>query len=629
MWAAVKRNACQKMTPEERRECPLLRCRKRFDDHEQMLKHLHTCDELSAGEYWCYECTRVERFAEAKPKKCPSHPSKRKKAMIKARNFFSSLGNRSKNDGLIDLETIEETYPQFNYEDDHSFTLPVPSPVQAELQSNEIHEIDSTPLPMIMEDESEGLDDTPPMLTMTVQQPPTLATYSLPISPPTIHPTELECGNRSSAVVAGCIPSIQPPTIVPANLINHDDDKSPLRPSLQLHTTGLEQYRKNVKAAKASRSKYLGPSSSVRSTASTDSTNSTNSTSTTASYAISPVSAWSGAWVRGHEFESTLTSPADEFAACDPFGSIQEPLDTFECHFDDQFGVQFDGDLATDSFAVQPSTDLPMSDILTNSDHTVTPVDLFQTPLYPFDTAGISDLSFENKADDTVPTIHIHEPMSQLDLLPELYGDMTADGGKNGAGGLHKDLRPRRSDSSRKERRRKAVALIRNAFQALQLHVAESLSRIEHIKNSPLVDTLRQTPPESVLAVGLDALTRILSGSIVTSPSDLICFVHLAYSFSVMMNEEDAMMRDTKPFSQAVAYASWLTQEDRKSYLAMVNLLWKPNTMSDDVVLGLMRSASKASRSRYTEASKLIDQSYIVINDSLAGAAQLFLDGKP
>lgn len=549
--------------------------------------------------------------------------------MTMAKSFFNSLGHRSKSDELIDLDPIEAGYPSISYEDAVSFRSTIPSPIGAELQSNEIHEIDSvelTPLPIIMEDEGEGLDVPPPMPTMTAQQP-ILSTYTFPVSPPTVHPTELESGKTPGALVNGYTSSLQPPTIAPTSLINDDDDdRGSERPALHLHTTGLEQYRNKVKAAK-SRSKYLGPSSSVRSTASTDST---NSTSTTASYAISPVSAWSSGWVRGNEFESTLTSPADDLAPCDPFGSVQEPLDTFDCHFDDQFGVQFDGDMITDSLPLQPMTDLPMPDIMTNSDHTVTPVDVFQASLFPFDTTGISDLSLAPKTDNAVPAIQIHEAVPPLGSVPELYGEMGSMHDSNGQSpALHKDSAPRRADSVRKQQRKKAVALIGNAFQALQLHFAGSLSRLDHLANTPLVDALHRMPPVNVFRTGLDTLTCMLNGSIVTSPSDLICFIHLAYSLSVFVHEGDALLRGTKLFSQAVSYASWLPREERKPYLTIVNLLWKPNTMSNNVVMGLVRSASDASQSRYNKSNKLLDQSYNAINDSLAGVAQLFLDGKP
>ncbi|CAK7266934.1 hypothetical protein SEPCBS57363_002341 [Sporothrix epigloea] len=93
VWAAVRRNACSRMTEGERLECPLLRCTRRFQDHESMLRHLITCDRLEYCEYWCYEHMRIERFDDSRCKKCLGHPSKRRIMLSMAKNFFTSLGH--------------------------------------------------------------------------------------------------------------------------------------------------------------------------------------------------------------------------------------------------------------------------------------------------------------------------------------------------------------------------------------------------------------------------------------------------------------------------------------------------------------------------------------------------------
>ncbi|CAK7267235.1 hypothetical protein SEPCBS119000_002443 [Sporothrix epigloea] len=93
VWAAVRRNACSRMTEAERLECPLLRCTRRFQDHESMLRHLLTCDYLESCEYWCYEHMRIERFDDSRCKKCLGHPSKRRKMLSMAKSFFTSLGH--------------------------------------------------------------------------------------------------------------------------------------------------------------------------------------------------------------------------------------------------------------------------------------------------------------------------------------------------------------------------------------------------------------------------------------------------------------------------------------------------------------------------------------------------------
>lgn len=101
LWAAIRRNACLRMSAEKRLECPLLRCQQRFPDHESMLRHLIGCDMLVDCEYWCYDHDRVERFDDTRCKKCIGHPSKRRKMLSLAKSFFASLGH-NKGKAVID-----------------------------------------------------------------------------------------------------------------------------------------------------------------------------------------------------------------------------------------------------------------------------------------------------------------------------------------------------------------------------------------------------------------------------------------------------------------------------------------------------------------------------------------------
>lgn len=590
VWAAVKRNSCQKMTHEERRECPLLRCRKRFPNHELMLQHLFVCEELAAGEYWCYDCTRVERFTDAKCKRCLGHPSKRRKIMFMARNFFSSLGHRSKASSLPDLDMdVDEAPPSYNEALD---VPPAPLPQQAELQANEIHEIDSNEVPLstIIEDAEEDPISLP--LQMPQPVPPVPPVSTLTLSRPKIHPAELESANWQ-------LPA-QPETVAPANLNLFNDDqqaRSPDRPTLQVRTTDLAQYRAQAKR----RSKMLAPSSSVRSTASTNSTNSTNSTASSGSYAISPMSSWSGGWARVNGFDSTLTSPADDFAPSNPFASSYKP----ECEFpstnpfqsqDNQpaVGDQLNVNLEQ-TFSTELPADMPMVDVIPPSDPMGPSLDPFQ-PSFPFDAATASDLSLGT-------ALSLNQDSQSQALPSKLESDST--GSHHGS----------------------AHSLVSTAWDALQMHVAESMERLRDIQDNHLVDQLRAMSPELVASTGLKALDSILNRTIVESPVDLLCFVHLVYSFSLVIHEQDAPTRGTKLFSQAMSYASWLTKLDRHPYFVIVDALWKPSGMDKSEVVGLMRKSSSAAATRLKgkQPQQLAPEPS---TDSLAFVAQFFLDGK-
>ncbi|KAI8219699.1 hypothetical protein K4K55_012082 [Colletotrichum sp. SAR 10_96] len=241
------------MTQADRLECPLLRCRKRFPNHELMLRHLYTCEQLSTGEYWCYECDRTEKFTDAK-------------------NFFSSLGQKSR---------PQQDVPDLDMDD--VVILPPPSydsilvqPQEVELSSSsEILEIDSTEIPLPMPSTAFA-----PGSTFDQKPSNPFATGSVPTqqSMPALPDLNFEWGLQ--------------------NGVDMTDMGRVDRPSLSVHTHGLSQYRKQHKPT--TRTKNLSPSASLRSNASTDST---------ASYLVSPASAFSGAWTHA---ETSLTSPTSD-----------------------------------------------------------------------------------------------------------------------------------------------------------------------------------------------------------------------------------------------------------------------------------------------------------------------------
>lgn len=49
-------------SPDEPRECPMIRCRQRFEDARCMIQHLKVCDRLKEGELWCPCCHTCQRF---------------------------------------------------------------------------------------------------------------------------------------------------------------------------------------------------------------------------------------------------------------------------------------------------------------------------------------------------------------------------------------------------------------------------------------------------------------------------------------------------------------------------------------------------------------------------------------
>ncbi|KAK0641579.1 hypothetical protein B0T16DRAFT_448994 [Cercophora newfieldiana] len=302
VWAAVKRNSSPGMRADKKLECPLLKCNRRFPDHESMLRHLAGCRYLASGEYWCYYHNRVERFDDLKCKRCIGHPSKRKKMLFMAKSFFHSLGHKSKKN------------PVFGYDDDDSSllqpppsydSLDIPLGHATELSSNEIVEIDSreviTPLLDSGINPQALLVPSLPELDSAMQS---VDPFTMQWPPSTSFPYDLDdCGSR----VAG------------------------VKPALQVTTHGLPPRRHAAprpaprEVPSVPRSKGLSPSSSVRSTASTDTTASTNSN---VSSLLSPSSNWSGIWSVPSGLNTSLTSPIEALPE-DPWANAEWDPHTF------------------------------------------------------------------------------------------------------------------------------------------------------------------------------------------------------------------------------------------------------------------------------------------------------------
>ncbi|KAH6996463.1 hypothetical protein BKA56DRAFT_472639 [Ilyonectria sp. MPI-CAGE-AT-0026] len=556
VWAAVKRNACDKMTPDEKRECPMLRCRKRFPNHELMLQHLYICDQLAVGE--------------------------RRKIMSMAKNFFSSLGHKNKTSSLMGLDLdIDDAPPSYD-----SLLEDPAQPSQFELFSTEIHEIDSCEisLPTILEDADEAESGPAPA--------PTPIVSPLPIEPLPVRPVELP----SAPILAESFLdwSPLPDTVAPRNLINQEGITNQDRPVLQVHTHDLEQYRAQAKK----RSKMLAPSSSVRSNASTNSTNSTNSTSSTASYNISPMSAWSGPWAKVAGFESTLTSPADDLNS--PGGLLRSNSFLIPDKPSKGHGWDDCGNAASNSFFSELPADIPMMDTVPTADSLQNSLGLDQS-VFSFDTSGSVDLSLRSNLvltdDSSMPP-----PMPQISITEPVVG-------------YYAYANPR--------------SLIGTAWDALEMHVVESMDKLQRMNKNHLVNQLRSMSAHSIAVSGLEALGDVLDGCRPATPVKLLCFVHVIYSFSLVVHEQDAPSRWTDLFGQAMSYSTWFSRQDRQLYIQIVDALWKPAGMTETDVVNLVRAKGSSSISRSLSLKGKEPESVAATQsskDSLVIVAQYFLD---
>jgi hypothetical protein len=549
------------MKPEEKLQCPLLRCNQHFPSHELMLRHLAGCEHLVSGEYICPEHMRVERFDDVKCKHCLGHPSKRRRMLAFAKNFFHTIGHRSKKGHGFDLYPEDGSLPPPPYA---SLPLMQQLPDPTELSANEIVEADSTeirPLPTISMD---AVIDPQALLV------PELDSTTLSIS-------------STSAPFMEWYPTQQQITDGLSGVPTSPSDGTEVfslgtRPTLQVNTFGLQGWQRPVPRAvpkpppqPASRSKHLSPSSSVRSNASTDSNISATSN---ASSLVSPMSNWSGAWSmasginNGSGFNTSLTSPVD---GC--------PADN------NPFAMPSVGCLTSlhDFYSELPA-DVP--DTKGAGDMSTDPL------LLSFEQEDSTTFSYAN---DIVLT----EESNLLDM-----GDMVA----------------QQDNVCCSETK----SLVRSVWDALQEHILSSTLKIQHVVGNPLSDQLLSMSTKSIATAGIRTLRSLLNGHNPSSATDTLCFIHLVYSFSLVIHEQAAADRSRDLFLQSLTYATELGAGERDSYTQLASLIWQPHNISTDLIVKLCRSSIVRGKQAETAASHSTNYGA----DALLAVAFDFLDGK-
>ncbi|KAK3390569.1 hypothetical protein B0H63DRAFT_119764 [Podospora didyma] len=574
VWAAVKRNTSQRMKPEERLECPLLRCTQRFTDHESMLRHLAGCNHLPSGEYWCYDHMRVERFDDLKCKRCLGHPSKRKKMLSMAKTFFHSLGHKSKKGNGLGFDGDEAMLlPPPSYD---SLGIPPANANATELSSTEIVEIDSVEVHTIHA-HAPGLAATLPSSDGAID-PQALLVPSLP---------ELDSTAMSNDSFMQWHPHPHPivtSSSYPTGLSEDGESRSPSssKPTLQVTTHGLPARRHAPRPVPrpvpvVSRSKGLSPSSSVRSNASTDTTASTEtsaSTTSNISSIVSPISSWSGEWSMGDGINTSMTSPIDGFLCDDAF--------------DQAFNTACP-DFLHDFYSELPA-DPPTSKIAN---------DMASDPIFMLDLAPLPDSTYA------------------MDMLSE---NPTSSTDVNG-------METEKADVCCSE----AKSIAGSAWDALQEHIVSSMVKIQSVQGNRLADKLRSMSGKTIAIAGFRAVRTLLNGGRPSSASDILCFVHLAYALSLVVHEQGASFRSKNFFLQSLSYTHSLPPSERDSYSQLAFAIWQPSELIQadiDRYFAMLPSKSLSRSSSLKGKSPEIDNGYLEDNDldSLLIATQNFLD---
>ncbi|KAL7627684.1 hypothetical protein AAE478_001878 [Parahypoxylon ruwenzoriense] len=571
VWAAIKRNKSVRMAASERLKCPLLLCGERFNDHEAMLRHLIKCQHLRTGEYVCYDCMKIERFDDGKCRCCLGHPTKRRRIINMAKNFFSSIGNRSRRGEFRPNRREDVPMPPPSYEslmvdvDDSEQRQPqcLARP-QLELNGREIHELDSRQMLPTAELDSINYDAQP------IDMPMALGHYDS-VPEVIVNPqTNLFSKN-------GEIPTQNPDKdgpMLPLKPIFESPGGN--RPSLALDTH-MDRYR-NVP-----RTKYLSPSSSLRSTRSP--------------HNVSPVTPWSagsgssGAFTMGSNIDTAMTTPITPISPNDllPVPQHEDILTTEKatttCPDD---GCNY----TADNMPELPGDD-PRS----------VPRGLSDPLFFPYDPkdnfSWIQSVSTE---------------LSLATSVNMMFTDSNTKATSVGSGFLETPI----SGSE-------AKTLVESAWDALQEHISTSLMKLDHIKGNPLAERLQTQSSKSVALTGLSSLKSILQGNDLTDPLDYICFIHIIYAFSLIVHGDNVVDRSDLLYQQALAYQRFLDPAHLEDYTQIVTTVWQPTSGEQhQVQIGIPQSDSSHYKGKEREYQA--DSRINAETDPLIMVGQNFLD---
>lgn len=596
VWAAVKRNSSVRMTPQEKLKCPLLRCTQRFPDHEAMLKHLAACRHLPSGEYWCHDHMRVERFDDARCKRCLDHPSKRRKLLCMARKFFHSLGHRSKKrhaPGLVGDDVLLPPPPSYD-----SLNIPRLRGNATELPSTEILEIDSVEVPSAQCAPAPAPAPAPASVPVPVPVPvpgPGLAPSDYAINPqallmpvvPALPELDSTMPSSENLMQWQPVPGVAPP---PFPFVQRDDGDSvrnpALKPTLQLTTDGLQGRRQAPRPAARPahvipRGKGLSPSSSVRSTASTDTNTSLTSNG---SSMISPVSNWSGAWSMASGPATGMTSPVDGILVDDLFADAVNSYNNACPDFLHNFFSELPADMPAD---------LPV----------------------PKDASGLGSgglFGFEAPAPAGLPHAPGIAVTDDVAELPDLVEHRTE---------------PTNTCCS------DAKSLVGSAWDALQEHVVSSMVKIQDQRENPLAGQLASMSIRTIATTGLRALRALVEGHQPSSPTDALCLIHVVYALNLVLHERGIAHRFNNLFLQSLTYGNSLPLSDRGLYRQLVISIWQPPDLSQADMNDHFAMATTSPLSRSPDPKGKSPEMLDVglgqrDDDPLLIAARDFLDGE-
>jgi hypothetical protein len=170
-------------------------------------------------------------------------------------------------------------------------------------------------------------------------------------------------------------------------------------------------------------------------------------------------------------------------------------------------------------------------------------------------------------------------------------------------------------------------SLARSVQDALRMHIADSRNKLDAINQNSLVMQLCQMPLSSVAVAGLETMIDILEGRQNASPLNLLCFVHVVFSLSLVIHEHNASKHVAGLFKQALLYSSWFSEDDKIPFIEVVYTLWKPSEVNDDEIINLLKTSPPVPETLISKGKQPERSLQGLRSDPLILIAAYFLDG--
>lgn len=128
----------------------------------------------------------------------------------------------------------------------------------------------------------------------------------------------------------------------------------------------------------------------------------------------------------------------------------------------------------------------------------------------------------------------------------------------------------------------------------------------------------------SVAEAGLETMADIIEGRRNASPLDLLCFVHIVFSLSLVIHEHDASKHAAALFKQVLLYSSWFSEPDRTSFIEVVITLWEHGDVDNTEIIHILQSSPLIPDSKGKQPEYSL---HGLRSDPLVLLAAYFLDG--